>query len=180
MKQFSYAVTLAAALTSAGLLTVSRAQAQGICGDEVTAGGWVVTGPETTSNFGLNGGVKDTVLLQGQLDFVHAETDCHVFGPLVDYNKPGEFVLVDEFEQCEGETCRQLIYDVTIQLDGATVDGTAYVVVCDNGEGLNAEPDTFSIAVVNDVTGELEVDCSVECTELVGGDVQLHVYGRCP
>jgi hypothetical protein len=161
---------------------VSRAQAQGICGDEVTAGGWVVTG-ETTSNFGLNGGVQEAqgrALLQGELDFVHAETGCHVFGPLIAYGEP-TLEEAEELGLCFGEDCRRLEYDVTIQLiSGETFDGTAIVVVCDNGEPGTL--DTFSIAVFE---GEIEVDeepladCSVRCTNLVGGNVQLHVYGNC-
>ena len=58
---------------------------------------------------------------------------------------------------------------------------TADVIVCDNGESVNDDPDTFSITVTNDESGEIVANCTVEETPLANGDVQVHPsHGNCP
>jgi hypothetical protein len=175
MKRISHVVTLAAALVGAGLFAVPVAQAAGVCVDEVTAGGWVPDGgADEFANFGLNarsetqGGETE---LTGQLDFVDADQDCHVVGfEVISYEGEGD--------------CRTIVYDVTLSLLGVPQEGEfeATVVVCDNGEGGNAPPDTFSIEVF-DVTIPEEPVLIETCSasgDLAGGNVQLHVYGNCP
>ncbi len=166
MKRFSYVSLLAAALIAAGLMTVPTAQAQGICVDSVTAGGWVETGTDLFANFGLNAEDNLTTgVLTGQLDFVNADETCHVVGFEV-----LSYTILDDF-------CREIVYAVTVNgVEGFTAD----VIVCDYGEGVNATPDTFSIAVTNTATGEIVGECGAS-GNLIGGNVQLHsAHGNCP
>ncbi len=176
MKRFSYISMLAAALIAAGLKTVPAAQAQGICVDEVTAGGWIPDGEDLFANFGLNARQEtqgDVTTLTGQLNFVDADMDCHVVGFEV-----LSYTVLDDF-------CREIVYDVTLSLFDVPQEGEfeATVVVCDYGEGVNAQPDFFSIAVfdVTDPANPVLVEtCSASGT-LAGGNVQLHAaHGNCP
>ena len=129
MKQFVYVSIAAAALVAAGLMVVPTAQAQGVCVDEVTAGGWIPDGGEDLfANFGLDarretkGGETE---LTGELNFVDADMDCHVVGDeVLSYT-----VLDDPF-------CREIVYDVTLSLFDVPQEGEfeATVIVCDYGE----------------------------------------------
>src|SRR5687768_5136506 len=114
MKRISYVIALAAAFAAAGLV-VPTAQAQGVCVDSVTAGGWVPEDvPDLFANFGLNAREEirgEVTELTGQLNFVDADMDCHVVGfELLSYEEGGDVL---ECPDTEGE-CRTLEYAVTV------------------------------------------------------------------
>jgi hypothetical protein len=173
MKQVSYVIALAAALAAAGFMSVPTAQAQGVCVDEVTAGGWIPDGgADLFANFGLNaraethGGATE---LTGELNFVDADMDCHVVGDeVLSYTADGD--------------CRTIVYDVTLSLFDVRQEGEfeATVTVCDYGEPNTS--DTFSIEVfdVTDPDNPVLVETCGASGTLSGGSVQLHVYGNCP
>jgi hypothetical protein len=172
MKRISYVIALAAAFVAAGLI-VPTAQAQGICVDEVTAGGWIPEGADEFANFGLNAREEirgEVTELTGELNFVDADLDCHVVGQEV-----LSYTVIDEF-------CREIVYDVTLSLFDVPQEGEfeATVIVCDYGEP--STEDTFSIEVfdVTDPENPVLIEtCSASGT-LVGGNVQLHESGNCP
>lgn len=162
MKPIKYASIVAAIIIAMGMMNVSAAPASGVCVDEVTAGGWVPDGGgDEFANFGLN--ARDfNGDLTGQLNFVDADEECHVVSTaIISYDGSGD--------------CRTIRYDVTVN----GVSGfTATVEVCDNGESVNDDPDTFSITVF-DSDGTIVDTCSVS-GDVVNGDVQVHVSGNCP
>ena len=173
MKRISYVITLAAAFVAAGLI-VPTAQAQGICVDETTAGGWIPDGGDDVfANFGLNAREEirgENTELTGELNFVDADMDCHVVG-----HEVLSYTEIDEF-------CREIVYDVTLSLFEVPQEGEfiAVVEVCDFGEP--STDDTFSIEVfdVTDPENPVLIEtCSASGT-LAGGNVQVREFGHCP